>query len=173
MIRILTLFLLSIPLGSCGLQPLYAPGSSSYGLIRNNVEILPIPGKEGYLVHAQLVDILGEAPAGGEAGYRLQVVLDDDLMGQGLLGNDSITRERRTLRARYRLVDLDNGYVVTDATTGSDAGIDVVSSEYATIAAEDRALENLAAIVAQEIAAGISIAVQSGPESGLSSQSGQ
>ena len=35
------------------------------------------------------------------------------------------------------------GTIVLDATAGSDAGIDVVSSEYATIAAEDTALQNL------------------------------
>ena len=61
------------------------------------------------------------------------------------------TQERRTLRARYQLVDLRNGMVVLDATSGSDAGIDIVSSEYATVAAEQTALENLSDIVADQI----------------------
>jgi len=39
------------------------------------------------------------------------------------------------------------------ATAGSDAGIDVVSSEYATVAAEQSALENLAQILADQIMA--------------------
>jgi LPS-assembly lipoprotein len=43
--------------------------------------------------------------------------------------------------------------VVLDATAGSDAGIDIVSSEYATVAAEQTALENLTDIVADQIAA--------------------
>ena len=43
------------------------------------------------------------------------------------------------------------GAVVLDATAGSDAGIDVVQSEYATIAAEQTALERLSVIVADEI----------------------
>jgi LPS-assembly lipoprotein len=68
-----------------------------------------------------------------------------------LLSDDTIGRERRTLRARYQLVDLENGEIVLDATAGSDAGIDVVSSEYATIAAEQTALENLAREVASQI----------------------
>jgi len=42
---------------------------------------------------------------------------------------------------------------VLDATAGSDAGIDIVSSEYATVAAEQTALENLAGIVADQIVA--------------------
>jgi LPS-assembly lipoprotein len=41
--------------------------------------------------------------------------------------------------------------VVLDATAGSDAGIDVAGSEYATIAAEKSALERLSGIVADQI----------------------
>ena len=44
--------------------------------------------------------------------------------------------------------------IVLDATAGSDAGIDVVSSEYATIAAEQTALENLAREVAEQMVTG-------------------
>ena len=82
------------------------------------------------------------------ARYRLDVRLDDKLEGLGLLSDDTIGRERRTLRARYQLVDLASGAIVLDATAGSDAGIDVVSSEYATIAAEQTALENLSRVIA-------------------------
>ena len=43
--------------------------------------------------------------------------------------------------------------MVLDATAGSDAGIDVVSSEYATVAAEQTAAERLADVVADQIVA--------------------
>jgi LPS-assembly lipoprotein len=49
------------------------------------------------------------------------------------------------------LVDIATGQIVLDATAGADAGIDVVSSEYATIAAENTALENLSQEVASRI----------------------
>ena len=48
---------------------------------------------------------------------------------------------------------MERGTVVLDATAGSDAGIDVVSSEYATVAAEQTALERLAEVVADQIIA--------------------
>jgi LPS-assembly lipoprotein len=51
------------------------------------------------------------------------------------------------------LVNVADGSVVLDATAGSDAGIDVVSSEYATVAAEQTAAERLADIVADQIVA--------------------
>jgi len=48
-------------------------------------------------------------------------------------------------------VGLNSGQVVLDATAGSDAGIDVVSSEYATVAAEQTAAERLSDVVADQI----------------------
>ncbi len=111
-----------------------------------------IPNRAGWLVRSALVDRLGE-PASGTAAYRLEVELDDDLTGFGIRGDSAVTRERRTLRARYRLVDAATGRVVLDATAGSDAGVDVVGSEYATLAAEQTALERLSQIVADQIVA--------------------
>jgi LPS-assembly lipoprotein len=86
--------------------------------------------------------------------------LDDSLEALGVLNDDTISRERRILRARYQLVDLATGAVLLDATAGSDAGIDVVSSEYATIAAEQRALENLAVDVGGRIATQVALTLR-------------
>lgn len=61
------------------------------------------------------------------------------------------------MRARYQLTDLSDNRTLLDATAGSDAGIDVVQSEYATIAAENSALERLAKIVADEIVTSVAI----------------
>ena len=149
MMRALALAL-CLALAACGLRPMYAGGSSgavSGGL--QTIQVATIPERSGWLVRNALVDRLG-----GEAGdpaYRLEVELDDDLTGFGIRGDTAVTRERRTLRARYRLVDLKTGEVVLDAAAGSDAGIDIVSSEYATVAAEQTALERLANVVADQM----------------------
>lgn len=152
--RILPLLaLLALPaLSACGLRPLYAGGSSgavAQGM--GSVEIDPIEGKAGWLVHNALRDRLEPIAGGTGPAYRLHVELDDQITGFGVRTDDAVTRERRTLRARYQLFDAATGAVVMDATAGSDAGIDVASSEYATIAAEDTALERLAGIVADQI----------------------
>ena len=65
--------------------------------------------------------------------------------------------ERRTLRARWQLVDTANGSTLVDASAASDTGIDVVGSEYATIAAERSALERLADDIARQIVARIAV----------------
>lgn len=138
-------------LAGCGLQPMYAGGGSGkVARALAGVDVASIEGKAGWLVRAALVDRLG-AGAQGSPRYRLDVRLDEQLQGLGLLANDSVTRERRTLRARYQLVDLTSGEIVLDATAGADAGIDIVSSEYAVIAAEQTALENLSHEVADQI----------------------
>jgi LPS-assembly lipoprotein len=152
--------LLPLALSACGLQPMYAGGGNgavAQGLAA--VEVPPIQGKAGWLVRNALVDRLGTGN-GAAARYRLDVRLDDKLEGLGLLSNDAIGRERRTLRARYQLVDLASGDIVLDAAAGSDAGIDVVGSEYATVAAENTALENLAKVVADRIVTRLALQIR-------------
>ena len=155
--RILTIAAVSLSLPSCALHPLYAGGSSGVvAATLRQVTVAPIPGRNGWLVFNKLKDRLGE-PGSGQAGYRLEVQLDDNITGLGIRGDRAVTRERRTLRARYQLVSASTGQVVLDATAGSDAGIDVVSSEYATVAAEQTAAERLADVVADQIVARVAL----------------
>lgn len=148
-------------LGGCGLQPMYAGGSS--GVVARGlaaVEVAPIEGKAGWLVRNALTDRLAASGAGASPQYRLDVRLDERLEGLGVLSDDTIGRERRTLRARYQLVELASGRIVTDASASADAGIDVVSSEYATIAAEQTALENLSREIAGRIATSVALTLR-------------
>ena len=143
-------------LGGCGLRPLYGGGASGAVVqTLRSVDVAPIGGQAGWLVRTALEDRLGRTD--GQPRYRLEVELDDDITGFGIRSDDSVTRERRTLRARYRLVDAAVGTVLLDATAGSDAGIDVVGSEYATVAAEQTALERLSLEIADQIVARVAL----------------
>ena len=157
----IALFLLPLVAG-CGLRPLYAGGASGpVARSLSGISVAPIPERAGWLTRNALVDRIG-----GEhknAPLRLEVDLDDDISGYGIRGDRSVTRERRTLRARYRLVEASSGQVLVDATAGSDAGIDVVSSPYATVAAEQSALERLATAVADQIVARLALYASSQP----------
>lgn len=155
---------LTFALAACGLQPMYAGGSRgavATGL--RSVDVQPIPGRAGWLVRKALVEKLGGKPE--RAAFRLEVELDDDITGYGIRGDRAATRERRTLRARYRLVDAASGEVLLDATAGSDAGIDVVSSQYATVAAEQTALERLSEVIADQMVGRLALYVSRGPAS--------
>jgi LPS-assembly lipoprotein len=143
-------------LGGCTLRPLYVGGGKGQvAQSLRSVAIAPIEGRAGWLVRTALQDRLGKED--GSPRYRLEVELDDAIVGFGIRSDNSVSRERRTLRARYRLVDVSVGTVLVDATAGSDAGIDVVSSEYATVAAEQTALERLSKDIADQIVSRVAL----------------
>ena len=155
--RALFLTVAALSVSGCQLQPLYSGGSSGQvATTLSSVTVAPIEGQVGWLVYNKLKDRLA-ATGSSEARYRLEIELDDDIVGLGIRGDRAVTRERRSLRARYQLVDVSTGAVVLDATAGSDAGIDVVSSEYATVAAEQTAAERLSDAVADQIVARLSL----------------
>ncbi len=106
MIRALTLAFAIASLTACGLRPMYAGGET--GVVAaslRSIHVQDIPGKGGWMVRNALVAKLG-GDAGGSATYRLEVELDDNITGFGIRGDRATTRERRTLRARYRLVNI-------------------------------------------------------------------
>lgn len=155
--HLLALILVSLMLSACGLKPLYSGGSTgAVASTLGTVVVEPISGKNGWLMRNALNDRLGSTQS-ASAKFRLVVALDDQIEGFGVRADDTVTRERRTLRARYQLVSLTTGETVLDATAGADAGIDVVSSEYATIASENTALENLTQRVADQIVTRLSL----------------
>ena len=157
MLRSVSLLLALLLLSGCGLRPLYGGGEgSSVAATLRSVQVGPIDGQAGWLVRNKLIDRLGDAASDSPA-YRLDVTLDDNITAFGLRRDQAATRERRTLRARYQLVSLETGLVVLDSTAGSDAGIDIVSSEYATVAAEQTALEHLSDVIADQITARIGL----------------
>ena len=161
--RLLLIAPLLVALAGCQLRPLYAGGSDGQvATMLRHVEVATIPGRDGWLVYNKLKERLpGEGAA--PASYRLLVTLDDEIIGLGIRGDRAATRERRILRARYQLVDIGTGEVLLDATSGSDSGIDVVGSEYATVSAEQSALERLAEVVADQIVARLGLyAVRTG-----------
>ncbi len=154
--RAALLVALAALVSGCGLRPVYGGGSASpAATLLSGVAVQPIDGRTGWLVRNALLDRLGGFAE--NRPYRLEIEIDDDLAGFGIRGDQAVTRERRTLRARYRLVDAGSGRVLLDATAGSDAGIDVVGSEYATVAAEQTAAERLAHVVADQIVARLSL----------------
>lgn len=155
--RVPFLALALLLLANCGLRPLYSGGSGgAVATMLGSVSVSPISGQSGWLVRNKLMERLGGSDQ-GTAAYRLDVTLDDNITTFGVRSDQAATQERRTLRARYQLIDARNGMVLLDATAGSDATLDIVSSEYATVAAEQTALENLSDTLANQITARVAL----------------
>ncbi len=167
---LLALAAASLSLVGCGLTPLYAGGQG--GRIANtlrSISVDPIEGETGWIVRDALRQRLaaaGTSVRDSGARYRLAVRLDDRISGLGVRLDDTVSRERRTLRARWQLIDAASGETLLDATSGTDAGIDVVGSEYATIAAERTALERLAEALAGQMVARVAAYAATGATAG-------
>jgi LPS-assembly lipoprotein len=150
--RFVVVALAALGLAGCGLQPVYSGGTTSApAKLLTQISVAPIPDRAGFLVRQDLLARFGDTVA--DPGYRLEVELDDQIIAFGVRGDNSSARERRILRARYRLVVIATNTIVVDATAASDAGIDRVSSNYAVVAAETTALERLAVDISNQITA--------------------
>lgn len=153
-------------LAGCSLRPIYAQSGHGAGVATKlrHVAIAPIPDRSGFLVRSALEDIFDARDS--NATYRLEISLNDRIEGYGIGGDDSISRENRTLKAQYRLINSANEAVCLTGETQSGAGLDVInSSELATVAAENSALERLARDVARHIAARIALYLKQRPRS--------
>ncbi len=146
-------------LSACSLTPVYTAGRQgpAAGML-GAIAVDPIPDRNGYLLRERLLARLGtNGAAAAPARYRLAVRLDDRIDGFGVRGDNSIVRERRTMRARWQLYEAGAETPLIDATAGADAGIDVVGSDYATLAAETSAAERLTDRIAADIVARIAL----------------
>lgn len=163
-VRRILIALAPLALAACALQPIYSGGArSDAARALAGIDVAPIPDRAGFLVRSALRERLGGAAESPR--YRLEVELDDKIEGFAIRRDDSSTRERRTLRARYRLVSADGSRTLIDATARTDAGIDVVrSSEFAVVAAENTALERLAVDIAEQIATRLALLARTTPE---------
>jgi LPS-assembly lipoprotein len=151
--------LLPVALAACHLAPVYSGGTGGQSqMMLSGIEVAPIADKAGFLVRDRLIERMN--PSGNPA-LKLEVALNDNIIGFGVRGDNSIIRERRTLRARYRVTDIASGMVLLDTTASADAGIDVVSSEYAVVAAEATALERLSKDIADQIVARVALLARS------------
>jgi LPS-assembly lipoprotein len=158
--KALAALMMLAPLGGCGLHPLYEGGT--HGVVAQSlaqVELGAISGQQGFLMKKALnerLDTMGDRSQ--PAKYKLVVELSDQITGLGINTQNTVTRERRLLRARFRIVTNDAaGTTLLDASARSDAGVDVVSSDYATLAAEQTALENLVQDLADQIVARVAL----------------
>lgn len=150
MARLALILPLLLAVAGCQLKPVYAGGNASApATLLADISIAPIPERAGFMVRQALEEQFGRAAANPR--HRLEVVLDDQITAFGVRGDSSAARERRTLRARFRLVDVASGVVLVDDTASADAGIDRVSSNFAVVAAETTALERLSVDIARQI----------------------
>ncbi|MBF0251846.1 MAG: hypothetical protein HQL35_14590 [Alphaproteobacteria bacterium] len=143
----------SVVLGGCGYQPLYGRHADTPQVERalQTVRIVNIPDRVGQMMRSALEHRF--APARGNAAYLydFSVTLSE---GVTLLAVDQSsfgTRANLRLNAQYTLTRRQDGATLAKGDASMVSSYNVLSSEFATLAAEEkareRAVEELASIL--------------------------
>ena len=146
-------------LGGCGFTPLYATQTASGPMSVDlaAIRVAPIPDRLGQYVRNNLIDLLNPQGEPQTPAYRLIVRLSEDREGLAIERDTSITRYNYTLIAHYELRDATD-HVVESGKARAIAAYNVVSSQFATLAAENdaqmRASREVAETIRLRLAAG-------------------
>ena len=134
-------------LAGCGFHPMYG---SALAPQLSSIYVELIAERDGYELRTALIDLLqSDGEAGGKA-YRLKVTLNESQQGIALQNDATITRYNNTLDARYTLSDA-QGNVLTTGSQSELSAYNVVTSPYATLAAEQDSSKRAAQDVAERI----------------------
>lgn len=144
---VLALGLSSLALAACGFSPAYGPGGVGSAL-RGSIELPDPQDRDGYDFHNRLRDRLGDPTA---PRYRLVYSLSSEPVGAGILPSGAITRYTLTGRARYNLVALDGGAILTSGQVESFTSWSTSGSTVATLSAEADAHRRLMVILADQL----------------------
>lgn len=148
MIARVTALLLALGLAACGFHPLYGRGGASPALMAS-IYVDPIPDRTGYELRNSLMDLFDSGSSGSKK-YRLKVQLSDQRKGIALQNDATITRYNYLLDADYQLFD-STGKLVTSGHQSTLTAYNVVSSPYATLAAQQDARKRAAQDLSQRI----------------------
>ena len=151
-------------LGGCGLQPLYAPSSSSKNQnpsgsqeFLSKIRINLIPDRKGQLLRNNLIALLTPKGQPKKPLYVLNVSLDETTQALGILKDATFSRSQMTYKATFQLLEFSTKKPVFASSTFVVSNYNVITAnEFATIIsagdAQDRSLVLLAEQISRELA---------------------
>jgi LPS-assembly lipoprotein len=157
-----------LSLSACGFKPLYSrAGGTSTSAQLAQIHVAPVSDTSGdaYIRDyyrqgrtsrlGQLFQDGLERQLSGERSspYRLQLSIEERIEGLGIRPDESFTRQRISLIARYELIDVSQNKPLYRGEAKSEIGVDRVASEYATLTAERAAGERNAQLLVRQITA--------------------
>lgn len=141
----------------CGFQPVYDSGSPERVAAANELQQIAVdtvPERVGYRLKSELERLFGSHRQ--DAKYRLAIDLETRSSATAIDIDDSVQRRNLRLVAAIALIPNGSDAPVYRRTLISDAGIDQLPSDFATLVAEDaaeqRAVERLARDIRQRLA---------------------
>ena len=140
-------------LSGCGFAPLYRHQSDLVTLFSHfsAIEIAPIESRLGQKLRNHLQDKLTPNGKPSEPLYRLIITINETRSDVGTLKDATSTFAKITLRAQYKLKNLNKEQIVTSGTTVAATGFNITQSEYVNIQAENGAKSRLAEQISMKI----------------------
>ena len=147
--------LAALALAGCGLAPVYGEKGGAVAALAG-VEVAPIPDRIGQMLRRRLQERFAPAGPAGAPQYRLEVRLETGEQSALIGSADTVTRIDLVLRAEFRLLSADGGETLLDGRARTVHSHDVLTSDFATRAAERdarrRGVEALSAQIARRLA---------------------
>ncbi|MCP4328305.1 MAG: hypothetical protein GY791_07705 [Alphaproteobacteria bacterium] len=140
-------------LAACGFRPLHATYRD--GAVNDDlatIYVASIADRVGQQVRNELVDLLNPKGVPANNIYRLEVQLSATSPPSVLSSDELASRRNYRLNAHYQLTSADGKSSFLSRRYLAVTSFDIVSSEFATLAANDYAQELAAKQVAEEIA---------------------
>jgi LPS-assembly lipoprotein len=147
-------------LGSCGFRPLYGEGSAGSAENLASIRVEPIQDRTGQKLYTLLQERLTPRGVPARPDYTLEVRLQEGVQDLAIRKDESATRSNLVISASYSLRSNDpqNPRSLEGQATSSNS-FDRVTSEFATLSAQenarDRALRTLADEIRTRIAAAL------------------
>jgi LPS-assembly lipoprotein len=139
-------------LSACGFEPLYrtADRGAETEQLLNRIEVPPIADRLGQLVRTVLNDRL-KPRAAPQPLYAVVVTLTESTQGLAVRRDASATRANLIVNATFTLSDISGGENLLSGKIRSVNGYDILTSDFATLAAEKDARRRGARDVADAI----------------------
>jgi len=127
-------------LSACGFTPLYKQNQTiNVPEDFRQIEIARIPDKIGLDLENKLIEKLQSQGQKKPFRYRLQVALSEEKSSLAVKKSAFATRANLTIRAHYQLQSIDDPESVFNAQSRSSVSYDLLTDQYATLAAEKNA----------------------------------
>jgi len=151
--RLTIIFAVLTTVAGCGFQPLYGSQTTNAKVTVSleQTYVLPIEDRVGQIVRNQLLDKISPKGLPSRATYQLSVTLREQKQGLAIDTTDSTNRYNLTIFAKYKLLDTTGKKTIYAGSAQSIASYNIVSSDFANLAAEKNARKRSAIVVSEEI----------------------
>ena len=143
-----------VALTGCGFRPLYGgDGGQDTIALLSTVAVGVIADRTGQMLRNELLDRMTPRGTPTLPRFKLDVSLSESVRNFGVRKDATTTRTSLTITADFGLVDLQSRERVFSGVSRSVNSFNIVSSEFATAAAEEDARRRAAGDLADDITA--------------------